>query len=488
MESLQLPTSLKTRLQDLFSIRQAMALLAWDQETGMPPSSGELRGQAQATLAARYQQELTAPALAEQLQGLQAPLGSPEYTLLKELHKEREKNLLIPEALTRELAHCASVSQQAWAQARNKCNPQEFLPWLEKMLYLKKEVAQCLRKNHTVLYDVALDEYEPGATTHELSKLFADLAPISELYARQRATSKPMPITFPIDGQQKLCTHILEKMGFDFTCGRMDQSTHPFTEGLSPLDVRLTVRYRTEDFRDSFYSALHEGGHGLYEQGLPARFAGTPLAEAVSLGIHESQSRFWENQVGRSLEFWQGFFPTFKQYMPHLPATWNAQTLFELVNEVMPGFIRTDSDEISYNLHVMLRFELERDLFSGELLVKDLPERWNERFYQIFGYKVPSPKEGFLQDVHWSLGLFGYFPTYTLGNLIAAQLHEALLTDVPTTPTQIRQGDFAPILQWMRNKIHIHGKSYTPHELIKKATGKDLSVQPFLNYLNKKYP
>jgi carboxypeptidase Taq len=359
------------------------------------------------------------------------------------------------------------------------------------MLDLRKQEAECVGYK-TVIYDALLDEYEPHETTENLKRVFESLRdPLIELVAKIKASPRKAPVEilerhYPAAAQEFFARDAAKAVGFDFDAGRLDTSVHPFCTDFSPHDVRMTTRYDEHYFGDAFFGVLHETGHGLYGQGLPIEQVGTPLGEPVSLGIHESQSRMWENLVARSRAFWEHFFPkaqvVFAQQLKDVtPEQW-----YFAINDVRPSFIRTESDEATYNLHILLRFEMEQAMLSGEIGVDDVPAAWNERMEKYFGLTPPDDAKGALQDPHWSGGAFGYFPTYTLGNLYAAQFFEQARKDLGDLHAMFARGEFAPLLNWLRQNIHRHGKRYTARELVKRVTGKDLSAEPLLNHLRRK--
>lgn len=489
------------QVRDFYALRSAAGLLGWDQETKMPPKGGETRARAMAAMSRVMHQRITDKAYADALTSAEAMpgLSSRQLACLAALRRDRDKAVKIPERLAAEMAETASLSQQAWAQCRAQDDAAAFLPWLEKLITLKREEIACMGAvAHP--YDALLDGYEPGATvaglTPVLESLGEETAKLLPLILDKQArdvkpTAEPWgDYRFPIPVQQTFNEDVLKAMGFDLEAGRLDASAHPFTEGLACRDVRLTTRYREDDVQNALYSTLHEGGHGLYEQGFNEADALTPLAEAVSLGIHESQSRLWENAIGRSLPFWRWLTPRLRSCFAELPAEVTPEALSRRANRVGASFIRVEADEVSYNLHIVLRFRLEKALFEGGLKVADLEGAWNEGMLSLLGIKPPRPSLGFLQDVHWSCGLFGYFPTYSLGNLIAAQMLEALHRDFggrDAFDSQIERGEFAPIREWLRQKVHAHGRALTPEQLVQQATGESLSSGPFLRYVRAKY-
>ncbi len=461
----------------------------------MPAKGGEARAESQAALSAVLHQRLTS----DKLWGLveetsaQSNLSDREKALVRELRRDVEKARKIPEELATDLARTASLSQQLWAKARARNAASEFLPMLEKMVALKRRETECLGYAETP-YDALLDQFEPGSKASTvkpvLEKLRDGLTPLARRISEKSSAPKSSPWqekSFPLDAQRRFNERLLADMGFDLEAGRLDASAHPFTQGLSPRDVRLTTRYRETDWLYAIFSTLHEGGHGLYEQGLPDEDWGTPLAEAVSLSVHESQSRLWENLVGRTRAYWEHYLPVAKQYFG---VALDGVTLVDVmlqVNAVRPSLIRVEADEVTYNLHIVLRFQLEEALFSGALEVKGIADAWNSGMEKLLGVKPSTDAEGFLQDVHWSCGLYGYFPTYTMGNLYSAQIFNAMERELGSLESKIRAGELLPMREWLRNKIHRFGRQFPAADLIRNATGEDLKPEYFLNYLQRKY-
>jgi carboxypeptidase Taq len=496
--------TLLEQVRDTYALRSAAGLLGWDQETMMPPKGGEARARSQAALSRILHQRVTDAGYGAALSRAEATpgLSGREKACLAALRRDRDKAMLIPEQLAADLAQTASLSQQAWAECRAKENAAGFLPWLEKLVALKRQEIQCMGPvAHP--YDALLDGYEPGATVAKLTPVLESLRVETQqllpqiLEAQRRRESAVSAadgigepwgtVSFPLAEQAEFNRYVLAQMGFDLEAGRLDASTHPFTEGLTAQDVRLTTRYREDDIQNALYSTLHEGGHGLYEQGFDPAQAHTPLAEAISLGIHESQSRLWENAIGRSLPFWKWLTPELRRRFGALPASCTPETLWRRANRVAPSFIRVEADEVTYNLHIVLRFRLEKALFQGDLRVSDLEQAWKDGMQSLLGITPTKPSQGFMQDVHWSCGLYGYFPTYSLGNLIAAQMMEALRRAFPDFDARVERGEFAPIRAWLRDKVHVHGRALSPEEIVTQATGSPLTSAAFLRYAKQKY-
>jgi carboxypeptidase Taq len=472
------------------------AVLGWDQQTYMPPSGAALRGDQLALLASLAHDKATAPRLGELLAACEAGRfepGSVEAANVRELRHGYDRAVKLPKRLVEELARVTTAAQQAWQVARAADDYPAFRPHLEAVLALKREEADAVGwAGHR--YDALLDEYEPGATAAELTTLFAGLT--AELVPLVRAVgesgkSPPTDILardYPVDRQRLFAEGAAAALGFDFAAGRLDTTAHPFCSAFGPGDCRLTTRYNPRQFNEAFFGVLHEAGHGLYEQGLPAEHFGTPCGAYCSLGVHESQSRLWENQVGRGRPFWQHFLPRLRQAFPAATAGVTADEFDAAVNAVRPSLIRVEADEATYNLHVALRFELELALLSGDLAAADLPGAWAETVRAYLGLAVPTDREGCLQDIHWSFGGIGYFPTYTLGNLLAAQLMQAANSQLGADDLarSFAAGDFRPLLDWLRQHVHAHGRRFRAGELCGRATGSTLSPGPLLAGLREK--
>lgn len=473
-------------------------LLNWDQETYMPHGGGPGRSDQQALMAELAHKSATDPRQGELISVCEGDSVLMQDAVaaanIREMRRDFDLATRLPSELVAELAKVGSQSQEVWKQAREKNNFKMFAPWLDKMMTLTRRKAECYGvPEGGELYDALLDEYEPGATSREIEAIFTPLrARLSGLIteiakSKKKVSTKILTSKIPAEKQHAFGMFVLGEMGFDLNTGRLDVTTHPFCEGLAPGDTRLTTRYRDEKFTDALYGTMHEMGHGLYEQGLPKDdHFGEPISESISLGIHESQSRMWENFVGRSRAFWTWALPKARKTLGGALAKATVDQLHAAVNTATPSYIRVEADEATYNLHVMLRFEIERKLISGDLKIKDVPGVWNENFQRLFGIKVPDDRRGCLQDVHWSFGLIGYFPTYTLGNLYAAQFWEKINKDIKGLDGQIAKGQFAPLKRWLNKNIHAHGKRYRAGELCEKITGKPLSADPLMRHLEGK--
>ena len=481
--------------KEVTSLTSASMLLAWDQETNMPTAAGLQRAESLSALASIIHAKSTSPELGEVLEALSgnsSELSSQQRAVVREWKRQYKRQIKLPPSLVEELSKTTSLSQQAWSQARSENNSELFLPYLEKIIELSKEAGEHLKLEGQSAYDALLDEYEPGAKGDELAVLFKDL--VAEIVPLLRKVeSRPEPkgafenSEWDTSKQEELSMFLLTKMGFDFERGRLDVSEHPFTEGLNLNDVRLTTRYSPSEFFDAFFSTAHEGGHGIYEQGFSAKWIGTPIAESISLGVHESQSRLWENQVARSREFWIWMWPELKTRFPENLNGVEFDTFYRVVNKVKSGEIRVDADELTYNLHIALRFQIEREIFNESLKVSDIEARWNELSDEYLGLLPSSPMRGFLQDVHWSVGLFGYFPTYTLGNLMSAQIFNTVESQIPQLKNQFQLGKFEELKLWLNQNIHRYGKFYSSQDLMVKLSGEKLNAKYFTDYLQEKY-
>lgn len=478
-------------------LRSISGLLEWDEQTKMPVAAGAYRAEQVAYLAGEIHKRQTAPVVGEWLAELaDSPLaGDPHSdsgTVIRELRREYEKKTRLPQALVEELSRTSILGQQTWIKARKADDFSLFQPILEKTLELKRQEAAAIGYTATP-YDALLDDYEPGATTAEVAAVLAGLrdalTPLVEeiVGSGRRPDVSVLKREYPVAVQESFGKAAAGAIGFDFTAGRLDVTAHPFCGGAGPRDVRLTTRYNPRDFGDGFFSIIHETGHGLYEQGLPAEEFGLPTGEAVSLGIHESQSRMWENQVARSRAFWEHMLPqAAAAFGPALDGV-KVDDFYAAINVVEPSLIRVDADEVTYNLHILIRFELERAMIEGDLSAGDLPGAWREKYQKYLGVASPTDADGCLQDVHWSAGLFGYFPTYSLGNLYAGQFFAQASADLGDLPAAFRRGEFGGLLTWLREKIHRHGRRHSAGELATRITGKPLSHAAWIEQIRAKY-
>jgi carboxypeptidase Taq len=488
------------------TLESVQSLLNWDQETYMPPQAAAHRADQQSMIATLIHERKTSPKVGELIAACEADKSlngnpaNPHTAAVREFRRDYDLATKLPRELVAELAKVGSQAQEVWKEARAKSDFAMFAPWLEKMIALVRRKADCYGVSKGgERYDALLNEYEPGMTARELDAIFKPLrsrlagfiGDISK--SKNKPSDKPLLAKIEPERQHRFGLFVIGAMGFDVKAGRLDTTTHPFCSELGPADTRLTTRYRDEKFTDALYGTMHEAGHGLYEQGLPKNGSldgvplfGTPLASAISLGIHESQSRMWENLVGRSRAFWEWALPHARQIMGPALEPYSVDDLYRAVNIVTPSYIRVEADEATYNLHIMLRFEVERALLAGELEPKDVPAVWNRKFKEYLGIDVPDDRRGCLQDVHWSFGLIGYFPTYTLGNLYAAQFWETIQGQISDLEQQIKRGNFAPLKSWLNQNIHSHGKRYRAADLCKMVTGKPLSADPLMRHLEGK--
>jgi carboxypeptidase Taq len=487
------------RSKELGVLNSCAAVLGWDQQTYMPAKGAGLRGEQMAFLAALSHQKLTDPKVGEVLAAVEASelvkdSESDAAANTRELRRAYNRATKIPQSLVEELARATTAAHQAWEHAKKNDDFPTFRPHLEKIVGLKREEANAVGFA-THPYDALIEEYEPGTTVAELRELFAGLTRELVPLIRKIADSPHKPDRsvlereFPVDRQRVFAEAAAVAFGFDFSAGRLDTTAHPFCSGFGPGDCRITTRYNPRFFSEAFFGVLHETGHALYEQNLPGENFGTPTGVACSFGIHESQSRLWENQVGRGRPFWDHFFPRLKQTFPTALADVSPDVFFFAINDVRPSLIRVEADEATYNLHIALRFELELALLSGDLSVGELPSAWNERFANLFGLAVPDDARGCLQDIHWSFGGIGYFPTYTLGNLYSAQFMSAVrhALGADSLTDDFRRGEFSRLRDWLVQNIHRYGQRFRAGELCRRATGSSLSPEPFVHYLNEKY-
>jgi len=468
------------------------AVLSWDQETYLPPRGARARGRHLGQLSALAHRLATAPEVGAAIRGAEGEkLEGAAAVNLREIRRSYERQTRIPTELVRELTETSVAARQAWKEARAKDEFPIFAPFLEKLVALRRRYAEAIGFDGEP-YDALLDGYEQGMTAAEVSRIFDGLRPRLVALAAKIRGARPLRTdflhrSFPAPGQARLGRRVLELMGFDFQAGRFDVSAHPFCTSFSPDDVRLTVRYDESFFNAAFFGLMHEGGHGLYEQGLPSAHEGTPAGEAVSLGIHESQSRLWENQVGRSRAFWRHFFPFVREEFPDALRDVTEEEMWRAVNEAKPSLIRVEADEVYYNLHIMLRFEIERGLLLGTVRPADTPALWKERMEQYVGVRSDTDADGVLQDIHWSGGMIGYFPTYSLGNLYAAQFLAAARKAIPDLDERIGRGDLRGLLAWLRTNIHAHGMTWRAPELVEKVTGEAPNPDYLVSYLERKY-
>lgn len=488
---------LRARLAEVTDLHAVAGLLSWDQQTMMPPRAGAARACQRATLQRLAHERFTDKGvgrLLDELAGEEARLDleSDDASLIRVARRDWDKARRVPTELRSELAYAGAAGQQAWEAARAAGDFAAFLPHLERNVELRRRYADCFPDAEHP-YDALLDDYEEGLKTTKVAAVFAQLRDalrplVAAIAGRADAVSDaPLHGRFPLDAQRALVLDVLGRLGFTLEAWRMDLAVHPFASAQSIQDIRLTNRYDESYLGSGLYGALHECGHGLYENGVDEALERTPLAGGVSLGVHESQSRLWENLVGRGRPFCRWLAPRLREAFPDQLGGLDAEALYRAANRVAPSLIRVEADEVTYSLHIILRFELERELIEGELAPRDLPDAWGARMRDYLGVDVPDDARGVLQDVHWSAGMIGYFPTYALGNVIAAQLFEAARADLPELDSELGEGDFAPLREWLRVHVHRHGRKFTPQETVRRAVGADIDVAPLRRYLWEKF-
>ncbi|MBU0983806.1 MAG: carboxypeptidase M32 [candidate division Zixibacteria bacterium] len=489
---------LKERLHEIAILGSCEAVLGWEERTYMPRGGAKLRSEQVSLLAGMLHERFTDPKIGELIAAVEgtdivADADSIDAANIRELRHDYDKETKLPKELVEEKAKVTSLAQGEWVTARAKRDFKLFLPWLEKVVAIAKREAECFGYEGEP-YNALLDRYEPGAKTEEVAGVFAELRKdLVELNKKiQNAPKKPdesiIERTYKADLQAIFGEMVASAQGFDFNQGRLDVTTHPFCSGFGPGDTRITTRYNPHRLNDALFGIMHECGHALYEMGIPKEGNfGMPISESTSLGIHESQSRMWENQVGRSKDFWVYFFPQLQRIFRSAVGDVSLDDFYGAINCVKPSYIRVEADEATYNLHIMLRFELERALMKGEIKPADIAGEWNKRFKEYFGIEVDHDANGCLQDVHWSAGLIGYFPTYALGNLYSAQFFAKAKADIPGLHEQFQRGDLSGLLKWLRTNIHQHGRRYRAKDLVVKVTGEKLSHKPLMDYMTKKY-
>ncbi len=484
---------------DAALIGASQAILAWDEDVMMPAGGVELRSRQLAQLAGLRHERMTDPKLDELLHACEDdaditgdPLAVPAVNV-RELRRDYDRRTKLPAELVEHEARLTSRGRHVWAEARKNNDFNAFLPTLTEIIDLLRRKAACYGwAEGGEAWDALAEDYEPGCTAQDVEKVFTPLRQeLQVLLDDLMGSSTPPSNAFneavaPIEQQRAFVKMVSEKFGFDYTRGRLDTSTHPFCSGSHPHDVRLTTRFRDTDLNDALGSTMHEAGHGIYEQGLPNEHWGTPMADPVSLGIHESQSRMWENQVGRSIPFWKWCYPEMQTHFGDAFATLSFDEVFGGANIVRPSLIRVEADEATYNMHIMIRFEIERGVLAGAIDARDIPEIWNAKYKEYLAVDVPDDARGCLQDIHWSMGAMGYFPTYTLGNLYAAQFFEAAHAAIPDLETQFERGGFDALRGWLNEHIHAHGRRYRAADLCEVVTGQPLSAEPLLRHLNDK--
>jgi carboxypeptidase Taq len=485
---------LKEEMGQVIDLNAAMSVLHWDQETYMPPKAAPNRGRQLATLSALSHRMFTDNAMGERLKRLSddESLNDDEKCLVRETLHDYDLATKLPEAFVETFSEEQSKAFQAWIPAREQSDFKQFQPYLEKVVELLRQKADYYGYEESP-YDALMDEYEPGMKSSKVKTIFSELAEKQSVLVDEIVNSPNQPDVawsqkhWDENAQWDFTLQVLKDMGYDFDAGRQDKSIHPFTINFDLYDVRITTRVHPEELFSCLTGSIHEGGHALYELGFLPSDQRTVLAQATSLGIHESQSRMWENVIGRSKPFWEHYTPAFqKQFSPDLDSI-SSDQIYRAINQVAPSLIRVEADECTYNLHIILRYEIEVGLIEGDIQVADIPEVWNAKMKSYLGLDVPDDTHGCLQDIHWSHGSIGYFPTYALGNLYASQLFEKMEEDLPDLWGNVGNGNFSAILGWLRTNVHEVGRRKTAEAIVQDASGKEPSAQPYLNYLRRKY-
>ncbi|MGD8904528.1 MAG: carboxypeptidase M32 [Anaerolineae bacterium] len=488
---------LRARLGEISDIGSAAAVLSWDQQTYMPAGGAEARAMQLSTLSKTAHNWFVSDEIGELLEDLEAELAGADYdsfeaSLVRVTRREYDRERKLPAELVAELRKTTALAHQAWEKAREAADYAQFQPYLEKILDLTLQRAEAWGYEERV-YDALLEGFEPGMKTAEVEVLFGEmkegLVPLVQAIAeRQDAVDDSLfDQEFSVDKQWDFGVEVVRALGYDFEHGRQDTTAHPFTTSFSPTDVRLTTRLFPDMFKSALFASIHEAGHGMYEQGVDLSLDRTPLGHGTSSAVHESQSRLWENMVGRSRGFWIHWLPRLKEYFPRQLEGIGVEAFYQAINRVQPSLIRVEADEVTYNLHIFVRFDIENMLVEGKVKVAELPELWDAKMEEYLGIRPPDVADGVLQDVHWSSGYFGYFPTYSLGNLLAAQLYSQALADEPGISDQIEKGEFSLLFNWMRGHIHKPGSKYMPAELVERVTGGPIRTGPFLDYVRTKF-
>lgn len=485
-------------VKEISLLGSCYGVLEWDIQVNMPPMGGEIRSQMTSLLAGMMHEKFVSEKIGDMISSVEEsdivkdPL-SVEAVNVRELRYLYDKETKLPKELVEEFEKTTSLAYNEWVAARKESNFKKFEPWLEKIVDLSKRKAEAYGYEGEP-YNALLDNYEPGATVDEVAEVFEKLrVELVDLLAKiKEAPKKPnvgiIEQPYDVAKQRIFGEMVAERLGYDFNQGRLDVATHPFSSGFGPGDSRITTRYNPNRLNDALFGTIHETGHALYEMGIDKKaHFGTPMGESISLGIHESQSRMWENMVGRSKSFWNYFFPIAKSMFRDSLNGIEIDEFYKAVNNVTPSFIRVEADEVTYSLHILLRFEMERALLNGEIKVADAAKEWNERFEKYFGIKVDKDSNGCLQDIHWCSGYLGYFPTYALGSIYAAQFFAQAKKEITDLEARFERGEFLTLREWLRENIHIHGQKYRAQELCKNLTGERLSHKPLVSYLNKKF-
>ncbi len=494
---------LKTKLAEIHDINKAAGVLGWDQRTMMPSAGAAMRAEQLATLGRIAHEKFTASAMGKLLDSLRPyeeslPHDSDEASLIRVSRRDYEKSVKVPGELRAEMTRVGSMATEAWIEARKKSDFSAFLPHLQKVIDLKYQYVDCFAKDNQGqvdhVYDVLLDDYEPGMKTAEVRAVFENLKKdLVPLIAKIAASPSAVDDTclhgkFGLESQKAFSLAVIERFGFNPDSWRLDPTVHPFATNSATTDIRLTTRYYEDFISPALFGSMHECGHGLYENGVSPTLERTPLCRGASLGLHESQSRMWENLVGRSRPFWRFFYPKLQAAFPDAFGSLGEDVFYRAINKVQPSLIRVEADEATYNLHIILRFELEQEIMERRLALKDLPEAWNARMKAYLGIDVPDDTHGVLQDIHWSGGAMGYFSTYSLGNIISCQIWERVLQDIPDLYAQFERGEFMALREWLREKLHKYGRKFMPAETLNRVVGAPkIEVGPYVRYLQGKF-
>jgi carboxypeptidase Taq len=487
---------LKTILGEVSDLYSASAVLGWDQQTYMPPGGVIARGNQLGTLHSLAHSKFISDevgALLAELRSESSSLDpeSDDACLIDVTDRDFQKAKNVPSEYVAEWSRVVTIAHGAWEEAREKDDFPHFQPHLEKIVEMRKEYAEFFAPYEHV-YDPLLDDYEPGLKTADVKAIFSELRPkqvdlIKAISEKTQVDDSFLHLNYDGQRQWDFGEAVITKFGYDWNRGRQDKAAHPFTTSFGIGDVRITTRVDDNFLNTALFGTLHEAGHAIYEQGISPDLERTPLADGASLAIHESQSRMYENLLGRSYDFWVHFYPLLQKTFSTQLGNVDLETFYKGINKVEPSLIRVEADEATYNLHIMLRLELEIEILEGNLIVSDVPQAWNDRMNDYLGVAPPNDADGVLQDVHWSNGIFGYFPTYSLGNLVANQLWEKINEDLPELPDKVRKGDYSELLAWLREKVHRHGRKYKPDDLVKAVVGEGISPEPYLKYLNAKF-
>jgi carboxypeptidase Taq len=486
---------LRDYFTEIMRLNYIQALLGWDQEVNMMGyKSVEGRSEQNALIARLIHERLVADKAGELIKNAEKlkDLNDVDAAMLREAKRAYEQEIKLPAELVVEITKTAALAQQSWQEARKNNDFKSFVPLLEKTVELQKEKAEKLA-TFPDLYSTLIDLYEPSATYDWIANIFNPIKPKLTNFVKKLNSSSNKPDdsilrkNYNPDKQFELSFEIIKKLNFDLGSGRQDRSTHPFTTSPASADIRITTRTKEDFLNECIFGTIHECGHALYEMGVKKELYDTILCTGTSLGFHESQSRMWENFVGRSKEFWVHWYPTFQKYFPEVLKNYPMEEFHRAINCVQPSFIRVNADEVTYGLHIILRFEIEKDLIDGKIEVKELPEIWNSRFEELLGIVPPTDALGVLQDIHWGMGMIGYFPTYFLGNLYGAQLYRDALKKMPDLPQDYKNGEFSNLLNYLRENVHQHGSIYRAGDLIKRITGEDLNPDYFMKYLEQKF-